>query len=79
MKIKSHQSVRGVMYQYLLTSGFWPRVRARALRAPVILISLPNGALRAPRLSQLRCFYLSPKAFPQVRTRPPGVYIFPLG
>ncbi len=35
---------------YLTTSGFWPRVRARALRAPVFLSSLPspNGALRAP-------------------------------
>jgi hypothetical protein len=25
-----------------MTSGFWPRVRARALRAPVFLGSLPN-------------------------------------
>jgi hypothetical protein len=31
------------------TSGFWPRVRARALRAPVFLAYCPpNGALRAP-------------------------------
>jgi hypothetical protein len=32
------------------TSGFWPRVRARALRAPVFfrLINMQNGALRAP-------------------------------
>jgi hypothetical protein len=27
---------------YSLTSGFWPRVRARALRAPVFLGSLPR-------------------------------------
>jgi len=35
---------------YFLTSGFWPRVRARALRAPVFfrLINMQNGALRAP-------------------------------
>ncbi len=33
-----------------VTSGFWPRVRARALRAPVFfrLIHTQNGALRAP-------------------------------
>jgi len=33
-----------------LTSGFWPRVRARALRAPVFLGSLTRqtGTLRAP-------------------------------
>ncbi len=47
------------------TSGFWPRVRARALRAPVFLSSLPppNGALRAP-LPACRNFaasYLTPK------------------
>ncbi len=44
---------------YLLyTSGFWPRVRARALRAPVFLGSLTRqkGAARPPRPSQLRCF-----------------------
>jgi hypothetical protein len=27
---------------YLLTSGFWPHVRARALRAPVFLGALPR-------------------------------------
>ncbi len=43
---------------YLHTSGFWPRVRARALRAPVFLGSLPRPTGRAPRPSQLRC---SPK------------------
>jgi hypothetical protein len=33
-----------------VTSGFWPRVRARALRAPVFLSSLPPqlGAARPP-------------------------------
>jgi len=61
-------------FNYIPTSGFGPRVRARALRAPVILISLsrPTGRCAPPRLSQLRCFYLSLKAFPQARTRPPG-------
>jgi hypothetical protein len=33
-----------------VTSVFWPRVRARVLRAPVFFgsINLPKGALRAP-------------------------------
>ncbi len=30
------------LYPYSMTSGFWPRVRARALRAPVFLGSLPR-------------------------------------
>ncbi len=47
-----------------ITSGFWPRVRARALRAPVFfrLINMQNGALRAPRPSQLRCFLFTPQS-----------------
>jgi hypothetical protein len=40
--------------QYVHTSGFWPRVRARLFG----LSNTPNGALRAPLPSQLRC---SPK------------------
>ncbi len=42
---------------FLKTSGFWPRVRARALRAPVFLGSLPSptGRCAPPRPSQLRC------------------------
>jgi hypothetical protein len=39
------------------TSGFWPRVRARLFG----LIAKPNGALRAPRPSQLRCFLFDPQ------------------
>jgi hypothetical protein len=38
-------------FNYRITSEFWPRVRARALRAPVFLSSLPpkrGAALRAP-------------------------------
>ncbi len=39
------------------TSGFWPQVRARALRASVFLGSLPRPSGRcAPPPSQLRCF-----------------------
>jgi hypothetical protein len=51
--IEQEQSI----HAYILTSGFWPRVRARALRAPVFLgIAMPIGALRAPTCpSQLRC------------------------
>ncbi len=47
-----------IVADYSNTSGFWPRVRARALRAPVFLgsFNMPKGALRAPRPSQLRCF-----------------------
>ena len=59
---------RSLMSSYLRTSGFWPRVRARALRAPVIWshCHARRGAARPPpHLSQLRCFYLSPKAFHQ--------------
>ncbi len=45
------------IFIYIITSGFWPRVRARALRAPVVLGALQcPGALRAPRPLQLRCF-----------------------
>ncbi len=42
------------MRKYLTTSGFWPRVRARALRAPVFLGSLScqkGGAARPPPLA----------------------------
>jgi hypothetical protein len=47
----------------LCTSGFWPRVRARALRAPVFLGSLTakRGAARPPRTSQLPASYSSTK------------------
>ncbi len=44
-------SRRKVIWVHSLnTSGFWPRVRARVLRAPVFfrLINMQNGALRAP-------------------------------
>ncbi len=39
----------------LITSGLWPRVRARALRAPVFLGSLPRpmGAARPPIAASL--------------------------
>jgi hypothetical protein len=67
----------------LLTSGFWPRVRARALRAPVFfrLINMQNGALRVPPAHRsFAASYLQPKTFPQARTQAVrGAYIFPLG
>ncbi len=70
-----------VHYKY--TSGFWPRVRARKLRAPVFLGSLTRktGALRAPVHRSFAASHLPPKTFPQARTRAArGVlYIFPLG
>jgi hypothetical protein len=45
---------------YFKTSGFWPRVRARALRAPVFLsLLLPQtGALRAPSPSPIALLFL---------------------
>jgi hypothetical protein len=48
---------------YYLTSGFWARVRARALRARVFLGSLPRPTWRCapPRPSQLRCSPKTPK------------------
>jgi hypothetical protein len=43
------QMAQRSLHRSFKTSGFWPRVRARALRAPVFLSSLPppNRALRA--------------------------------
>jgi hypothetical protein len=53
------------------TTGFWPRVRARALRAPVFLGALPRQTGRCAPLAyrSFAASYLSPKAFPQARTR----------
>ncbi len=48
------------------TSGFWPHVRACALRAPIFLGSLPRPTGRCvppPRPSQLRCFLFTPQNF----------------
>ncbi len=65
------------------TSGFWPRVRARALCAPVFLglLTRKTGALRATVHRSFAASDLLPKNFPQARTRAArGVlYIFPLG
>jgi hypothetical protein len=57
-----------LFYPYInlkYTSGFWPRVRARALRAPVFLGSLlrSRGRSAPPRPSQLRCSPKSKKIF----------------
>jgi hypothetical protein len=67
------------------TSGFWPRVRARALRAPVFLSSLPppNGALCDPpsRSSQLHCFLFDPQKYiKSIQLWPPTsrTFFFPL-
>ena len=53
------------------TSGFWPRVRARVLRTPVILShATPNGALRAPPPPPIAASLLLfiPQSFPLIRT-----------
>jgi hypothetical protein len=63
------------------TSGFWPRVRARVLRTPVILShATPNGALRAPppAYRSFAAFIYPPKLSLDPNC-PPGEYIFPLG
>ncbi len=51
---------------YVKTSGFWPRVRARVLRAPVFLGSLTwqTGRCAPPRPSQLHCFLFTLQNFP---------------
>jgi hypothetical protein len=49
------------------TSGFWPRVRARALRTPVFFSSLPcqTGRCAPPprRPSQLCCYLFDPQKY----------------
>jgi hypothetical protein len=42
-----------IVWELYITSGFWPRVRARALRAPVFLGSLKRqtGAARPPPIA----------------------------
>jgi hypothetical protein len=44
---------------YKNTSGFWPRVRARALRAPVFLSSLAPETGRCAPPPRLRSFAAS--------------------
>ncbi len=63
---------------YYITSGLWPRVRARALCAPVFFCSLPcpTGRCAAPAYRSFSASYLSPKACPQARPRSArGVYL----
>jgi len=49
---------------YIGTSGFWARVRARALRPPVFLASLTRQTGRcAPPPSQLRYFLFDPQKY----------------
>ncbi len=62
--------------------GFWPRVRARARRAPVFLGSLPRqtGRCAPPRPSQLRCFLFDPQKYLQsIELGPPTsrAFFFP--
>ena len=52
------------LYNYVNTSGFLPRLRARALRAPVFFSSLPRQTGRcAPPLADLSfaAYYSTPK------------------
>ncbi len=60
------------VWQIYLTSGFWPRVRARALRAPVFLGSLTRqtGRYAPPRPLQLRCSLK--KNIPETKCFPSG-------
>ena len=61
-----------------MTSGFWPRVRARALRAPVFLDSLrrPTGRYAPPAhrsfaapLKIKICYFQKQNVFLQAQTR----------
>jgi hypothetical protein len=65
---------------YSWTSGFWPRVRARA---PLFLSSNANRALRSPspRPTQLRCFsFDAQKYIKSIELGPPTskAFFFPL-
>jgi hypothetical protein len=56
---KQGRIVADTLLLYYKTSGFCTRVRARACAARTRLSernATPNGALRAPHPSQLRCF-----------------------
>jgi hypothetical protein len=50
----------------LLTSGFWPPVRARALRAPVFFNSLPSQTGRCAPLAAHRSFAASYSALKNI-------------
>jgi hypothetical protein len=67
---------------YCGTSGFWPRVRARALRAPVFLDSLPHQTGRCahpPPIAASMLHIYTPKPSLRPELGPPGACIFPLG
>jgi hypothetical protein len=77
---------------YLATSGFWPRVRARALRAHVFLGSLtrqtgrcaPPGHRSFAAPQKIKKNILSTASRNKIlpfwtELRPPGAYIFQLG
>ncbi len=66
-----------------VTSGFWPRLRARALRAPSFWAHChANRALRPPpRPTQLRCFSFDPQKYiKSIELGPPTSkpFFFPL-
>jgi hypothetical protein len=62
---------RNATSKYLKTSGFWPRVRARAQRAPVFLGSLPCQTGRCappPPIAASLLLIRPPKIFTIYRT-----------
>ncbi len=64
----------------MYTSGFWPRVRARALRAPVFLGSLTRHTGRCaphPPIAASAASYSTPKNKQNYRTRAARVKGFP--
>jgi hypothetical protein len=83
-------SLRHRVMSLCYTSGFWPRVRARALRAPVFLDTLSRqlGATRPPPIAASLLHIHRPKninlLFPDTKASfrpelgPPGSIIFPL-
>jgi hypothetical protein len=60
-----HYFCQTASVNYSITSGFWPRVRARALRAPVFLGALPRqtGRCAPPTLRSFAASYSSAKKY----------------
>jgi hypothetical protein len=59
-----------------VTSGFWPRVRAHALRAPVILShATPKGRCAHPAYRSFAAFIYPPKLSLDPNSAARGVYL----
>ncbi len=63
LEIRVQKPSEDINSRLFFTSGFWPRVRARALRAPVFWNSLPRqtGARAPPAHRSFAASYSTPK------------------